>query len=309
MQQSNDPVKSRAESPMRPFPLLHLIALAATCLGLACATVPPAEARPLHILLTNDDGYGSTGIETLEAALRGAGHRVTVVAPQGNRSGSSASMTFGALRVEERAPGEYSVDATPATCALLGLSAFADPDDPFDLLVSGTNAGANAGAATGISGTVGATTIAAGLGSTPALAVSANEIGKEDEPRHRKHFEDTAAWAVEVIDRLVRTAGDGPLLPAGTRLNLNAPAVPWNEIKGVRFAVQGRGMQFGLGFEEKAPGVYAPAFRAPEAVVRDVDDSDAVALSEGYASIVLLDADYTAPARERAAIEARLEDL
>ena len=59
---------------------------------------------------------------------------MTVVAPTGNRSGSSASMTFGAIRVEETAKGEYSADATPAACALLGLSAMADPEDPFDLL-------------------------------------------------------------------------------------------------------------------------------------------------------------------------------
>lgn len=288
-------------------PILLFVSL--PCLILACAHVPSAQASGLHILLTNDDGYGSVGIETLEEALRGAGHRVTVVAPEGNRSGSSASMTFGAVRVVERAPGEYSADATPATCALLGLSAMADPEAPFDLLVSGTNAGANAGAATAMSGTVGATTIAVGLGETPAIAVSANEIAKEGEPGHRKHFEDSAAFAVRVIDRLIRTAEEGPLLPKGTRLNLNVPALPWSEIRGVRLAVQGQRLQFGLGFEEKAPGVYAPAFRAPSGAKREVDDADTLALSEGYASIVLLDADYTAPADQRAAIEARLGDL
>lgn len=290
--------------------LRRLFLLVSTsCLALACATIPPAEAGGLHILLTNDDGYGSVGIETLKEALRGAGHRVTVVAPEGNRSGSSASMTFGAVRVVEERTDEYSADGTPATCALLGLSAMADPADPFDLLVSGTNAGANAGAATGISGTVGATTAAVGIGGVPALAVSANEVGKEGEPGHRKHFEASAAFAVKVIDRLVQTAGDGPLLPSGTRLNLNVPGIPWSEIRGIRFAIQGQSMQFGLGFEEKAPGVYAPAFRPPKGASQDVERSDAVALSEGYATIVLLDADYTAPADQRAAIEARLGDL
>jgi 5'-nucleotidase len=279
------------------------------CFTFACASVVPAEAERLHILLTNDDGYDSVGIGTLKQALRGAGHRVTVVAPSGNRSGSSASMTFGAIAVERKAEGEYSVDGTPATCALLGLSAMADPNDAFDLLVSGTNAGANAGSATGISGTVGATTAAVGFGGVPALAVSANEVGKEGEPGHRKHFEDTAAFAVKVIDRLVATADGGPLLPAGTRLNLNVPGIPWSETKGVRFAVQGTGAQFGLTFEEKAPGVYVPAFGAPSGSGTDVDDSDAVALTEGYVTLVLLDADYTAPASQRAAVEARLGDL
>ena len=300
-----------------PFDVFRLRALTAivACMGIACAaTVPSASdsARAdtrLHILLTNDDGYGSVGIETLEEALRGAGHRVTVVAPRGNRSGSSASMTFGAIRVEQMAPDEYRADGTPATCALLGLSAMADPEDPFDLLVAGTNAGANVGSATGISGTVGATTAAVGLGGLPALAVSANEVGKEGEPGHRKHFEDSAAFAVKVIGRLTATAGDGPLLPPGTRLNLNVPGIPWSETKGVRYGVQGRSAQFGLGFEEKTPGVYAPAFRAPAGASEDVDDSDSAALTEGFVTVVLLDADYTAPEPERRAIAERLGDL
>lgn len=285
---------------------VHLLVVGLT---LACTTTAPAESSRLHILLTNDDGYGSVGIETLKEALRDAGHRVTLVAPSGNRSGSSASMTFGPIRVEQKAEGEYSAEGTPATCALLGLSAMADPNDPFDLLVSGTNAGANAGAATGISGTVGATTAAVGLGGVPAVAVSANEVGNEGDPAHRKHFEATAAFAAKVIDRLVETAGEGPLLPPGTRLNLNVPGIPWNDIKGVRFGVQGTSAQFGLGFEEKAPDVYVPAFRAPKQKGEDVPDSDAASLSDGYVTVVLLDADYTAPAKQRSAVEARLGDL
>lgn len=289
---------------------MHRVArLLVVYFALACASAMPVEAGGLHILLTNDDGYDSVGIDTLKEALRGAGHRVTVVAPSGNRSGSSASMTFGAIRVERKADREYSVEGTPATCALLGLSAMADPKDPFDLLVSGTNAGANAGSATGISGTVGATTAAVGMGGVPALAVSANEVGKEGEPGHRKHFEDSAAFAVKVIDRLAKTAGNDPLLPAGTRLNLNVPGIPWSQTKGVRFAVQGTGAQFSLGFEEKAPGVYAPAFRAPPETGADVEGSDAAALTEGFVTVVLLDADYTAPADQRAAVKARLGDL
>ncbi|MEM9175044.1 MAG: 5'/3'-nucleotidase SurE [Myxococcota bacterium] len=291
------------------MPRSRFLSLSLICLIVACATTPSAGASGLHILLTNDDGYGSVGLETLKEALRGAGHRVTVVAPEGNRSGSSASMTFGAIRVVEQAPGEYSADGTPATCALLGLTAFEDPEDPFDLLVSGTNAGANAGGATGISGTVGATTAAVGIGGMPAIAVSANEVGKEGEPGHRKHFEETAALAVRVIDRLTSTAGDGPLLPPGTRLNVNVPGIPWSEIQGVRHSVQGRGVQFGLGFEEKAPGVYAPAFRRPKQSGADVERSDVAALAEGFAAVVLLDADYTAASNERASVESRLGDL
>ena len=105
----------------------RVLCLLIAFLALSCTTVPPAAVDTrLHILLTNDDGYGAVGIETLKEALRGAGHRVTVVAPKGNRSGSSASITFGAIRVVEEATDEFSADGSPATCALLGLTAMAD---------------------------------------------------------------------------------------------------------------------------------------------------------------------------------------
>lgn len=293
-------------------PALRAAVLLAACLALAClapAPVPlPADGRTgsLHILLTNDDGYGSVGIETLKEALRGAGHRVTLVAPSGNRSGSSASMTVGPIRVERKAEAEYSADCTPAACALLGLSAMADPSSPFDLLVSGTNAGVNVGLATGLSGTVGATTTAVGFGDVAAIAVSAGEIGNKGEPDHRKHFEATAGFAVKLIDRLVETAGGRHLLPPGTRLNVNVPGIPWDEIRGVRLAVQGTNAPFGLGFEEESPDVYAPVLRAPSRTRADAPGSDAVALAEGYVTVVLLDADYTAPAGQRTEIEKRL---
>ena len=69
----------------------------------------------LRILLTNDDGYDSPGIVAMRDALAGAGHSVTVVAPQENRSGSSSSSTTaGTLDLVEQRPGVWSVSGTPA---------------------------------------------------------------------------------------------------------------------------------------------------------------------------------------------------
>ena len=48
----------------------------------------------MRILVTNDDGIESEGIKTLADALSEKGHIVTVVAPDGNRSAFSHSLSI-----------------------------------------------------------------------------------------------------------------------------------------------------------------------------------------------------------------------
>lgn len=271
-----------------------------------------ADAGGLHILLTNDDGYHAVGIVTLKKALREAGHRVTVVAPSANRSGSSASLTFGEIAVEELAPGEYSVDATPGSCALLGLLTLRDPTRPFDLLMSGTNRGANAGPATNISGTVGATTVGSGgFAGIPAIAISTNPIVQDaQDPAYEPHFAEVAAFAVRLVAALQAKRADGaPLLPVGTRLNVNYPALSASEVKGVRVGVQGQRSPFMLSYEQKAPGRYMPRIARAGQASDDLEHSDATLLDQGYITIVPLDTDYTAPAEVVEAARKRLSGL
>ncbi|MBP1770550.1 MAG: acid phosphatase, partial [Candidatus Aminicenantes bacterium] len=70
------------------------VVLAALVLAAACgrpAPEPPG-ARPLSILVTNDDGIEAPGIAAVAEALRPLG-TVTVAAPDRGRSGSSHSVT------------------------------------------------------------------------------------------------------------------------------------------------------------------------------------------------------------------------
>jgi 5'/3'-nucleotidase SurE len=280
----------------------------------ACALAGPGESEELpelHILLTNDDGIDAVGLQTLKEALREAGHRVTVVAPASNQSGKSASLTFGALKLEKRGEDEYALDATPATCALFGMTALADADEPFGLLVSGTNHGANAGPAANVSGTVGATTIAAlGMGGgLPAIAMSTDElIADETDDEFTEHFENAAAFAVRLIARLQQTGDTGPLIPPGVRLNVNYPARAPEEIKGVRVASQGGPFPFGVSFEEKAPGIWAPKM-ARGAANDPPPDADGTLYAEGWISIAPLDTDQTAAQAVIDAVRRRLADL
>lgn len=53
----------------------------------------------MHILLTNDDGIFAPGLEALKDAMLAAFDRVTIVAPQGQRSAASHSMTIGKIYI------------------------------------------------------------------------------------------------------------------------------------------------------------------------------------------------------------------
>ena len=127
-----------------------------------------------HILLTNDDGIQSQGLQVLAEKLRGVG-QVHVIAPCGERSGSSMSVALRdelRLRPIERDADtlEHCVDTTPAGAVLLGITTLS-PQGGFDLVVSGINRGANVGTSSHMSGTVGSAMMGALYG-VPALAVS-----------------------------------------------------------------------------------------------------------------------------------------
>ena len=68
----------------------------------------------LRVLVSNDDGVDAPGIRILAQGLRDAGHAVTVVAPDRDRSGASNSLTLdGPVRVLRMDDGRIRVYGTP----------------------------------------------------------------------------------------------------------------------------------------------------------------------------------------------------
>ncbi len=127
----------------------------------------------MHLLLCNDDGYKAKGIQVLAKYLSSLGHKITIVAPNGERSAQSHAMTFyQPIRVRQVSEGVYAVDGTPADSAALGLNKILITDPP-DFVISGINHGLNVGIDVNYSGTVGAATEAALMGFR-AIAVSAD---------------------------------------------------------------------------------------------------------------------------------------
>ena len=89
----------------------------------------------MHILLSNDDGYESTGIRSLAAALELVAD-VTVVAPDRDRSGASNSLTLETpIRAHTMADGIIRVDGTPTDCVHLAITGLL-AEEP-DMVISG----------------------------------------------------------------------------------------------------------------------------------------------------------------------------
>jgi 5'-nucleotidase len=175
----------------------------------------------LKILLSNDDGYRAEGLAALVDAI-GAHGRITIVAPDRNRSGASNSLTLDVpLRATEYAPNAYVVNGTPTDCVHMAVSGFFDHD--HDLVVSGVNHGANLGDDVLYSGTVAAAVEGRFLG-LPAIAVSlCMEAGT---PRN---FASAARVAADLVARLIQ----GPP-PDAMILNVNVPDLPEGGIRGLR---------------------------------------------------------------------------
>lgn len=173
----------------------------------------------MNILLSNDDGYRSPGLQILAAELARYG-QVTVVAPDRDRSGASNSLTLDVpIRAERLDNGVIRVYGTPTDCVHLAITGLLD-EEP-DLVVAGINHGPNLGDDVIYSGTVAAATEGRFLG-LPAIAVSIDA----HQPRHL----DSAA---AITGRLVAAlhAGD---FSRSMILNVNCPDLPIERIRGLR---------------------------------------------------------------------------
>lgn len=123
----------------------------------------------MKVLVTNDDGVESPGLRAAVDALSGS-HEVWVVAPEGERSGTSHSISLhGAVRVRRLGERTYSCGGTPADCVLFALLGDFAPQP--DIVVSGINLGPNLGTDIIYSGTVAAARQAALMGRA-AVAIS-----------------------------------------------------------------------------------------------------------------------------------------
>src|SRR5438309_12043145 len=123
----------------------------------------------MRILITNDDGYRSEGLQALARALAPLGE-VTIVAPVLEASAIGHALTLRhPLRLEAVEEHTYAVDGTPTDCVNIAVTQVFNGLP--DLVVSGINKGWNLGDDITYSGTVAGALEGALLG-VPAIARS-----------------------------------------------------------------------------------------------------------------------------------------
>jgi len=230
----------------------------------------------MRLLVTNDDGIDAEGLHVLARQLVRAGHDAVVAAPDGDASGSGAALgVFHAdshidvkrVDIPDCGAPAWAVSGPPGLCVLAArLGAFGEPPE---VVVSGINAGLNTGRAILHSGTVGAALTAQNFGAK-GLAVSVEAVTPW-------RFDTAATVALEVLDQLIEA-------PPRSVLNLNVPALPRGELRGLRWA---RLAAFGavraaIG-EVEADGRLQIELRATDDTLPD--DTDTALCEAGYAAL------------------------
>lgn len=256
------------------------------CAVMSDSTPSPTNG-PLRILVSNDDGVQAPGLLTLKIALEAAGHLVTVCAPNRPRSASGHAITLHKpLRIDTvtLADGSkaYATSGTPADCVVLGLDEVVKGQ--VDLVISGINHGPNLGWDVTYSGTVSAA-MEGVISGFPAIAVS---VASYEETMH---YEPVAEFVAKHLAPRVAAHG----LPPVTLLNVNAPNVPAEEVKGVRLTTQGH-RQYVDRIEKRVDPIGRPYFWLG-GKIHDKETgpgTDTRATGEGYISVTPIHLDLTA---------------
>ena len=183
-----------------------------------------------NILISNDDGIFALGVRTLADTLAQAGHQVTVVCPDRERSATGHGLTLHQpIRAKEvdsvfdDRVVAWSCSGTPADCVKFALSAVMETRP--DLVYSGINHGPNLGTDVLYSGTVSAA-MEGVLEGIPSVAFSLASFSAFE-------FQPAADFAVKLVQHLQSEYPKPPLL------SVNVPPVASSAIVGVAVTRQG----------------------------------------------------------------------
>jgi 5'-nucleotidase len=245
----------------------------------------------MKVLLTNDDGIGAQGLQTLRRALLEVPDiELAVIAPNSNRSATARSITtreplwVDEFEFEDGTTG-YATDGTPVDCvrfAALGLIEFQP-----ELIVSGINHGSNLGDDITYSGTVAAALEGVVLG-VPGIAVSQQSAKREMDFRLGDDFDFDAAAAFTA--RLVEEIDDVGI-PEGTLLNINCPA---GDIGGVRACRLGKRIyRDQMHLTEEHEGRKRYRIYGDDPSYHEEDGTDFAAIADGCIAVTPLHFDLT----------------
>ncbi len=239
----------------------------------------------MRILITNDDGIHAEGLRILADVAREFGE-VKVVAPDYERSACGHAMTLrDPLRVHDaKWPGveAHQVNGLPVDCVNVGLTVCYP--DGCDLVLSGINNGPNLGFDVTYSGTVGGA-MEGCINGIRSISVSMTKF-VSGAPAH---FETGRRWLAENLAMLC----EAPLEPL-TFLNVNIPAIAYEEVQGHRFVGMGKRV-YEDRVEPREDPWGRPYFWQGGVVVMDPDQpgTDVEAVNQGFVSITPVSLDWT----------------
>jgi len=239
----------------------------------------------MRFLLTNDDGIYARGLSALYRELSKDADCL-VVAPEIEQSAVGHAITIARpLMVRPaRKNGQFmgwAVTGTPADCVKIGIRELSGR--PVDLVVSGINLGANVGINVLYSGTVSAATEGAILG-VPSIAVSLGTHSRDADFRFAARF-------ARKVARFMLDHNPNRHIP----LNVNVPALPEKDIKGVVVTRQGQARlmeQFERRIDPRE-NVYYWLAGETQITDREDDGTDFLALRNGMISITPIYYDLT----------------
>lgn len=247
------------------------------------------------ILITNDDGYESSGLKilvsTLKAALKNRA-QIIVVAPASEKSACGHGLTLTKpLRLLEVEEDFYKLDdGTPSDCVYLALNALFKNAKKPDLILSGINIGANLGEDVTYSGTV-AGAMEGAIREIPAIALSQVLREKNDPATH--DFSLAAEVSAEIVERVL--GGGFPLL-GRKLLNVNFPFVKKPQYRGLKITQLGYRIFGNDAHRGKSPRGFEYFWLGLHPLKWDKkndENSDFRAVFEGYTSITPIMLDMT----------------
>lgn len=187
----------------------------------------------MRILVTNDDGIHSPGLEVAERIARALTEDVWVVAPETEQSGASHSLTLALplrlRRIDER---HFAVTGTPTDCVMMGVAEVLKDRKPA-LVLSGVNRGSNIADDVTYSGTIAGAMEGTALG-IPSIALS-QAYGFEKGYKIRWNCAETHGPAV--VGRLIEV---GWPEPQEVLMNVNFPDCEPKEVAGIEITDQGK---------------------------------------------------------------------
>jgi 5'-nucleotidase len=242
----------------------------------------------MHILITNDDGINAKGIRELIGIAKKIADKITVVAPDAVRSGSGMaipslhSSIFCELVKEEDNYKEFVCSGSPVECVKLALILPLKNDKP-DLILSGINHGSNAASNLLYSGTMGAA-LEGSICNIRSIGFSLLDYADDAD------FDAAKPYIEDIITKIIDAD-----LPTNITYNVNIPAVPSEEIKGIKVCCQASAF-WEESFIEVADekGKVGFQLRGDFFYQNDQPESDVHALNDGYIAIVPVQFDLTA---------------